>query len=166
MTAPFLIEALSAAHERKDFDCGIEQLNRYIAQQAAQDVRRNISKCYVAIDAQTRAMAGFYTLAAAGAALQDIPEDIARKLPRYPTVPVVRMGRLAVRRAYQGRKLGAALIIDAVARCIRSEIGAFALLVDAKDDKAAAFYRYHGFLTFDAAPGTLLLPFKTAAGFK
>jgi GNAT superfamily N-acetyltransferase len=141
----------------------MEPLNRYIAQQAAQDVGRNISKCFVAIDAQTRAMAGFYTLAAASAALTDLPGDIARKLPRYPTVPVVRMGSLAVHRAYQGRKLGAALIIDAVERCIRSEVGAFALLVDAKDDEAAAFYRHHGFLAINAAPRTLLLPFATAA---
>jgi GNAT superfamily N-acetyltransferase len=162
LTAPFLIEALSAAHDEAAFDCGIEPLNRYIAQQAAQDVRRNISKCFVAIDAQTGAMAGFYTLAAASAALADLPGDIARKLPRYPTVPVVRMGRLAVHQAHKGRKLGAALVFDAIERCIRSEVGAFALLVDAKDDGAAEFYRHHGFVAFDAAPRTLFLPFKTA----
>jgi hypothetical protein len=126
--------------------------------------RRNISRCFVAIDAQTRAIAGFYALAAASSALTDLPGDIARKLPRCPTVPVVRMGRLAVLQAYQCGKPCAALMIAAIERSVRLKFGAFAPLVDAKGDDAAAFYRHHGFLAFTAAPSTQFLPFKTAVG--
>ena len=69
--------------------------------------------------------------------------------PRYASVPVVRMGRLAVDQRYRGKKLGSALLWDAVLRATRSEIAAFALVVDAKDDAAANFYRYHGFVALD-----------------
>ena len=74
------------------------------------------------------------------------------------------MGRLAIARRFAGRGLGAALLADALTRALRAEIPAFALIVDAKDDKAAAFYRHHGFIALQSDPLTLVLPLATAAG--
>ena len=158
MTATFLIAALGPDHDRAGFSCGVEALDRYFREQVTQDVRRRATACYVAIDAATSRVAGYYTLAAGGVLLSDLPEALAKQLPRYPSVPVARLGRLAVDTAYRGRKLGAALLWDAVARSLRSEIAVFALVVDAKDDRAGSFYRHHGFVPFGGRLGQLVLP--------
>jgi predicted GNAT family N-acyltransferase len=125
---------------------------------ATQDVRRRATACYVAIEAATGKVAGYYTLAAAGIPLAELPPDLAKRLPRYPSVPVARLGRLAVDQAYRGRKLGGALLWDAVQRSLRSEIAVFALVVDAKDAEAEGFYRHHGFVSFGSQPRQLVLP--------
>jgi predicted N-acetyltransferase YhbS len=97
-------------------------------------------------------------LAAAGILLAQMPIRLAKRLPRYPVVPVARLGRLAVALAYHGRKLGGALLWDAVERASRSEVAVYALVVDAKDDQAESFYLHHGFVPFGDTPRTLLLP--------
>lgn len=154
----FRLEVLRAEHDRKAFSCGVEPLDRYFREQATQDIRRRVSACYVAIDEATSAIAGYYTLAAGGVPLDEIPSQLAKRLPRYASVPVVRMGRLAVDQHYRGKKLGAALLWDAVLRATRSEIAAFALVVDAKDTTAADFYRHHGFVALDDEQRRWLLP--------
>jgi GNAT superfamily N-acetyltransferase len=165
MTAPFFIEALGSAHDRAGFSCGVEALDRYIREQVMQDVRRRATACYVALEAPGAKIAGYYTLAAAGVPLADLPAQLAKRLPRYPSVPVARLGRLAVDQAYRGRKLGSALLWDAVARSLRSEIAVFALVVDAKDDQAEVFYLHHGFVSFGSQPRQLVLPLtKLGAG--
>ncbi|PMS27183.1 hypothetical protein C0Z19_05395 [Trinickia soli] len=93
--------------------------------------------------------------------VNDLPAAIGKKLPRYPTVPTVRMGRLAVDQAFKGQGLGGALLADALDRAARSEIAAYALMVDAKDDDAAAFYQHHGFIALPDAQRTLFLPLAT-----
>jgi len=103
-------------------------------------------------------IAGYYTLASTGLLLSDLPSSTGKKLPRYPTVPAVRMGRLAVDQAFQGQGLGGALLADALARAARSEIAAFALVVDAKNEAATAFYRHHGFISLPNSAQTLFLP--------
>jgi ribosomal protein S18 acetylase RimI-like enzyme len=158
MAGTFRIEALAASHDRAGFSCGVDALDAYFHQQVTQDVRRRATACYVAIDTVGAMLAGYYTLAAAGVALADLPAAIAKRLPRYPSVPVARLGRLAVARAYRGRKLGSALLWDAVQRSVRSEIAVFALVVDAKDDQAEAFYEHHGFLRFGSRSRQLFLP--------
>ena len=105
-------------------------------------------------------------MAAAGMLMADLPESIARKLPRYPVVPVVRMGRLAVSEGARRQGLGGALLADALARSMDAEIAAFALVVDAKDENAAAFYRHHGFHVFVSEPRSLFLPLATARGVR
>ena len=163
MTAPFRVEVLAAAHARDSFDCGVEALNRYLAQQATQDVRRRASACYVAIQTSSGRVAGYYTLAAGGVPLTDLPEGMAKRLPRYPSVPVARVGRLAVDRAFHGQKLGGALLADAAVRAFRSEVAVFALVVDAKDEAAEAFYRHHGFEGFGTQSRQLIVPLKNFA---
>jgi len=156
--AEFLIEALGPGHDRSGFFCGTEALDRYFREQVTQDMRRRATACYVALEAAGSKIAGYYTLAAGGVPLAAVPAALARKLPRYPSVPVARLGRLAVDQAYRGRKLGSALLWDAIERSLRSEIAVFALIVDAKDDPAEAFYRHHGFVAFGSLPKQLVLP--------
>jgi len=139
------------------FQSDSQALNRYLREQASQDIRRRVAACFVAL-AEGQRIAGYYTLASASLLLADLPASTGKKLPRYPTVPAVRMGRLAVDRAFKGKGLGGALLADALDRSARSEIAAFALMVDAKDDAAAAFYRHHGFLALPDSPFTLFLP--------
>jgi GNAT superfamily N-acetyltransferase len=163
VTAPFTVEALASHHDRASFTCGVEALDRYLSAQAMQDQRRRIAGCYVALDAATGQIAGFYTIAAASMPLDEVSPKLAEKLPRYPLVPCIRLGRLAVAKAYQGNGLGAALLIDAIERSLRSEIVAFAMIVDAKDEAAVRFYRHHGFEAFLSAPMTLYLPLAEVA---
>ncbi|MDT8843987.1 GNAT family N-acetyltransferase [Paraburkholderia fungorum] len=158
--APFQVVALAGGHDRLTFRSGVEPLDRYFHQQVSQDARRCVSSCFVALDGDR--IAGYYTLASASVALSGLPAELGRKLPRYPSVPAVRMGRLAVDADYRGRGLGAALLADALARVIRAEIAAWALVVDAKDEGAAAFYRHHGFVAFADMPLTLFLPIASA----
>jgi ribosomal protein S18 acetylase RimI-like enzyme len=158
--APFRVLPLDAAHDRAAFCSDSEPLDRYLREQATQDIRRRVAACFVAL-ADGQRIAGYYTLASASLLLADLPASIGKKLPRYPTVPAVRMGRLAVDQAFKGQGLGGALLADALARAARSEIAAFTLLVDAKDEAAAAFYRHHGFIALPDLPLTLFLPLAT-----
>jgi ribosomal protein S18 acetylase RimI-like enzyme len=163
--APFLVAPLDAAHDRTGFHSGSDPLDRYLREQVAQDIRRRVAACFVAL-ADRQRIAGYYTLASASLMLADLPASISKKLPRYPTVPAVRMGRLAVDEAFSGQGLGGALLADALERATRSEIAAYALMVDAKDGHAAAFYGHHGFITLPDSPLTLFLPLATALGFR
>ena len=158
MAGAFRLEVLRAEHDRKVFSCGVESVDRYFREQVTQDIRRRVSACYVAVDAETSSIAGYYTLAAGGVPLVEVPAPLAKRLSRYAAVPVVRMGRLAVDQRYRGQKLGAALLWDAVLRAARSEIAAFALVVDAKDATAADFYRHHGFVALGDEQRRWLLP--------
>ena len=160
MTAAFRLEVLGADHARDGFACGVGALDVYFARQANQDVRRRASTCFVAVHAATGQIAGYYTLAAGGVPLTDLPETLIKRLPRYPSVPVARVGRLAVAKAFQGQKLGGALLADAALRAMRSEVAVFALVVDAKDAAAEAFYRHHGFERFGIKATQLILSLK------
>jgi len=159
--APFFVAPLDATHDRTGFHCGSAALDRYFREQVTQDIRRRVAACFVAL-ADRQRIAGYYTLASASLMLADLPAGIGKKLPRYPTVPAVRMGRLAVDEAFSGQGLGGALLADALERAARSEIAAYALMVDAKDDQATAFYAHHGFIALPDAPSTLFLPLATA----
>jgi ribosomal protein S18 acetylase RimI-like enzyme len=154
------MEVLEASHGREGFTCGVDALDVYFAHQATQDVRRRASACYVAVESSTGKIVGYYTLAAGGVPLTDLPPALSKRLPRYPSVPVARIGRLAVHKSFHGQKLGGVLIADAATRAARSEVAVFALVVDAKDESAEAFYRHHGFEGFGTKAGTLIVPLK------
>lgn len=158
MSAPFRLSVLGPEHNREGFTCGVAALDVYLARHASQDMRRRACACYVAVDVPTSTVAGYYTLAAGGVALTDLPPALTKRLPRYPSVPVARVGRLAVASAYQGRKLGAALLADAAVRAMRSEVAVFALVVDAKDETAEAFYGHHGFVRFGTTTRQMIVP--------
>ena len=156
----FQLARLDAAHERTLFDCDSEPLNRYLREQVTQDVRRRMTFCFVAL-ADGNRIAGYYTLASASLLLTDLPASISKRLPRYPTVPAVRMGRLAVDNAIKGQGLGGALLADALVRATSSDIASNAMIVDAKDTAAAAFYQHHSFIAPPDNPLTLFLPLAT-----
>jgi len=113
MTFPFRLEPLSGEHERSLFHCGEDALDRYFQTQVTQDIRRHIANCFVAVEAVTSHVAAYYTISAASVPLVDLPPEETKRLPRYPSVPAVRVGRLAVGQRFQGRGLGAALLADA-----------------------------------------------------
>jgi len=160
--APFMLVRLDTAHhDRKAFDCRSAPLNHYLHERAGQDVRRRIAACFVAI-AEDGRIAGYYTLASASVLLADLPDGVSKKLPRYPTIPAARLGRLAVDHTCQGQGLGGALLADALDRAIRSEVASYAMVVDAKDEAATAFYRHHGFIEFPGSPCKLFLPLAVA----
>lgn len=159
--APFRVTLLEASFDRASFHSGSKPLDRYLKEQASQDVRRRVAACFVALTNEMQ-IAGYYTLAAASVLLHELPSTTTKRLPRYPTVPAVRMGRLAVDMAYKGQGLGGALLADALERAARAEIAAFALIVDAKDAAAAAFYSHHGFIALPQTPKTLFLPLASA----
>jgi len=158
MTGSFIIEPLGPSQDRTEFTCGVDALDRYFREQAGQDARRRITACFVTREIAADRIAGFYTLAAGGVLLAQMPVRFAKRLPRYPTVPVARLGRLAVALAYHGRKLGGALLWDAKDRASRSEVAVYALVVDAKDEQAESFYLHHGFVAFGDTSRALILP--------
>jgi ribosomal protein S18 acetylase RimI-like enzyme len=163
VTVPFRLEALHEARDRAALTCGDETLDRYFHTQVAQDIRRHVTNCFVAIEAATGLLTAFYTLAATSIPTPDLPREQIKRLPRYPTIPAVRIGRLAVDQRFRGRGLGAALLADAARRTLEAPPTTFALVVDAKNDQAIAFYEHHGFIPFASQPRTLFLPLGTAA---
>jgi len=158
----FFIEPLKDSHDRAEFSCGIEELDRYFKNQAGQDARRKVAAPFVLIDGATGIVAGFYTLSMRSVLLAELPAGVRKKLPRYPDVPVVLLGRMGVDVKYQRRGLGEALLFDALKRSYetRTEIAAIAVIVDAKHG-AESFYLKYGFLRFSEQENRLFLPMKT-----
>lgn len=149
-----------AVHDRQGFECGVPALDEYLHRFAEQHRRRGISSVYVLADSpQPERILGYYTLSAAEVDGERLTEAERKKLPRYP-VPCFRMGRLACRTDRRGLGLGELLLGCAVDRCLqaRRQVAACALVVDAKDDVAKAFYVHFGFKTLRHAPVTLYLP--------
>jgi len=157
VTADFVIELLASHHNRSAFSCGVAALDRYLSEQAGQDARRHMAKCFVATPDRA-IVAAFYTFAATSIPGDDLREEERRRLPRYSIFPAVLIGRLAVDQRFRQRGLGAALIFDAAERAARSDAAMFALVVDAKDEAAAEFYRRNGFRAFSSRPRSLYLP--------
>ena len=160
--APFRLEPLGEQHGRGQFRCGEEALDRYFQTQVTQDVRRRIANCFVVAETATGRIAAYYTLSATGVPLRSLPPEVVKRLPRYPLVPAVRIGRLAVDQQFRGHGLGGAMLADAAARALSADIAAFMLIVDAKNDSAVTFYRHHGFQPVADQPRTLFLPLQTA----
>ena len=161
MTGGFVIEPLGA-HDRSAFSCGVPALDRYLREQASQDVKRLMASCFVAVDTATASLAGYYTLAATSVPATELPPEILKRLPRYPVLPAALVGRLAIDARFHRRGLGGALLADAALRVLGSDTKAFALIVDAIDDNAVAFYRLEGFHPFVSRPMSLFLPLATA----
>lgn len=160
MRGGFVIEPLGA-HDRSAFSCGAAPLDRYLREQASQDVKWLVAGCFVVVEAATGTLAGYYTLAATSVAANDLPPPFVKRLPRYPLLPAALIGRLAVDQRYQDKGIGSALLADAALRVLRSDMKALALIVEAKDEKAVAFYRLQGFTPFASRPLSLYLPLET-----
>jgi ribosomal protein S18 acetylase RimI-like enzyme len=153
---------LSTDHDRASFSCGEPALDVYLQRQASQDVKRRVAQVFVLPGDAPRRIDGYYSLSAASFGKAELPHELAKRLPHYP-VPAVVLGRLAVDRARQGRGIGETLLIDAARRVLRASaaIAVYAILVDAKDDRAQAFYERYGFRRFATLPRRLFLPLDT-----
>lgn len=158
-TPSLVIELLDTArHDRSGFSCGVEALDRYFQSQASQDARRRVAAPYVLIEPTSSVVLGFYTLSNTSIRAAELPAAFTKKLPRYPVLPATLLGRLAVDANRRGRGYGTVLLLDALQRCLRSETASLAVVVDAKDNVAIAFYEGHEFLQLPDRPNRLFKP--------
>ncbi len=135
-----LIQALTGNHNRRSFDCGRSELNDWLAKVARQHQDKALSKTFVAVqDTALADILGYYALTLTEVDTRALPDTCARGLPRI--IPGVRLGRLAVDRHHQGKRLGEFLLMDAMerVRAVREHAGAVGLFVDALDAQAVGF---------------------------
>ena len=160
--SPLTVEPLGPHHDRASFSCGEPSLDHYIRRQASQDARRRVARVFVAAGDPPERIASYYTLSAASFEKDNLPAELARRLPHYP-VPAAVIGRLAVDLRSQGSGLGEVLLLDAIHRVVRAgdTIGVYAVVVDALHDRASAFYERYGFVPFPSQPLRLYLPLRT-----
>lgn len=156
----YIVEPLSSAHNRDNFDCGVDDLNRFIKQFASQNQKKKLTRTYVCIRPD-KSVVGYYSLAFGSVHQEGAPEFMTRGIGKYQ-IPVMIIGRLAIDRSEQGKGLGVALLKDAVIRTKKAEeIGGLrAIIVHAKDNNAQAFYTKYGFIPSLNDPLTLFFPIE------
>ncbi len=154
---------ISKSFQKASFDCGYPVLNEYFRLYALKNDRMSIGKTFVAVD-KDEGVVGYMTLASAQVEARSLPEEKRAKLPRYP-IPAFRIVRLAVDARFQGSGAGSWLLRQALERAISvsAEVGLYAVIVDAIDEKAKRFYLKYGFEAFAEYPLTLFLPLTTIA---
>lgn len=155
-----VVTPLRREHDRAAFSCGVDALDRYLKQQALQDKKKRVATPFVAVEEGSTEIEGFYTLSMTSIDLGELPEAEARKLPKYPRIPTVLLGRLAVSSKAKGKGLGRFLLMDALARSLVNEIAWVAVIVDAKDEAARDFYEHYGFTRFPEIPHRLFITRK------
>lgn len=166
--AKFRIEPLDRRrHDRAAFSCGAEPLDRYLKQQAGQDIEKRAAAVFV-LTPDGATVAGYYTLSQYAVAPGELPEPVIRKLklPRYPELPATLLGRLARSSAFKGQKLGELLIMDGLHRALDHgrHVASIGVIVDAKDHRASLFYQSYGFAELPHHPNRLFLPMETVSG--
>ena len=143
------ISLLDAVHDRANFTCGVESLDRYLTTQASQDLRRKANGVFVltTTDLPERVL-GYYTLCAMALSQGEVPEAARKHVPRYPLVSATLIGRLAIAKEMQGQRLGTVLLADALRRAYGNAgtVGSSMVIVDALDEGSADFYASHGFI--------------------
>jgi len=158
-----IIEPLNPAHDRTGFQCGVEALDRYLKKQAKQDIKRRISRVFVATKPdKPKAVIGYYTLSTLSIELNQLPEKLARKLPKHP-VPAALIGRLAIRNYAQGQGVGKLLLANAIKRtlAVSDQIAIYTMVVDAINDNAIGFCEQFGFTRLSDDSPRLFLPLKS-----
>jgi predicted GNAT family N-acyltransferase len=156
------IELPAHTHLRSRFDCGQPSLNDFLRTLVSQYEKRHLGRTYVAVRGPDPQVFGYYTIASSAVAFDHLPAEAAQKLPRHP-LPVVLVARLAVDRAVQGQRLGEKLMLDALARSLElsDELGIHAVVVDAIDQQAKAFYQKYRFIPLLDSEFHLYLPITT-----
>lgn len=145
---------------RDSFDCGVDDLNSWLKRQASQDIEKRACALFAALSPEKDHIAGFYTLSMYSVNLSDIPAQIQKKLPKYPHLPAVLLGRLAVDLRFRGKRIGELLLLDAMNRALDSQISWWAMIVHSKE-KSLSFYLKYGFCRFYDAEYKLFLPCVT-----
>jgi GNAT superfamily N-acetyltransferase len=152
---------LSRDHDRTSFDCGVDRLNTWLARYARQNHESGSAKTFVAVAPEQPArILGFYSLSPTSLDYERTPAVVKRGLGRYD-VPAILLARLAVDLSVQGHGLGSGLFFAAGRRCLAAadQIGGVALVIDAKDERAARWYHRLGAVPFHDEPLKLVLPF-------
>ena len=153
-------------HDRAAFCCGDACLDRYIREQASQDVKRGLASVFVitAKDDPKQILA-YYTLSSRELKLDQLPEEIAKKAGKYGHVGVTLLGRMAVAEKYKGTGLGALTLMNALHKSLlaATDVASLAVFVEAIHSDAANFYRKYGFIELPEDKLKLLLPMKTIA---
>jgi len=158
-----VIAPLNKDHDRAGFHCNVDTLDHYIHKQAGQDIKRRINRIFVAEQpGNSKEILGYYSLSTLSVQLSDLPENLARKLPRHP-IPSALIGRLAVSKHAQGHGIGRMLLIDAIQRTlsVSDQIAIYAMIVDAVNDNARGFYEKYGFTCLKDSSKRLFLPLKS-----
>ena len=158
----YRVEPLRASPDRAAFRCGVAELDDYFHHQAGQDARRKVAAPFVMFD-KSGAIVGYHTLSAYSVYARELPDAVAKKLPRYPLLPATLLGRLAVSQAHRGRKLGRLLLMDALDRSWKNtaEVASIGVVVEAFDEPARAFYQHHEFIPLTEHPNKLFLSMAT-----
>jgi predicted GNAT family N-acyltransferase len=151
-------------HNRAAFSCEHEALNRYLKEQASQEIKKRVAAVYV-LTPDGRTIVGYYTLSQYAVDAGELSAETAKRLrtPKYEKLPATLLGRLARSREFKGSGVGELLLADALKRSLEhsKNIASLAVVVDAKDDKARAFYKAYGFIDLPDHPNRLLLPMRT-----
>ena len=158
-----IIEPLGNNHNRAAFSCGTDDLDNYFRRQASQDTKRRIARIFVVrSESDNETVQGHYTLSALSIDLSALPSDFAKKLPKHP-IPDALIGRLAVSSESQRTGIGKLLLADAIQRtlAVSDEIAVYAMVVDALNTEAKAFYRSFGFIKLSSDTNRLFLPLKS-----
>ena len=160
------IEVLQAHHQKKSFNCGQDDLNKFIKQYASQHQKSGTSKTYVAIDDDTQQVRGFYCLSSTSIGFDGVDAVLTQRLPRYPLACVV-IGRFAVDQTAQGRGIGKVLLAHALKQVskVAQIIGVNFIVIHAKDQKAMEFYQRFGFISLTSNPLTLIYPVSEIPNF-
>lgn len=152
---------LDTTYDRDDFDCGVPELNKFLKNDARQQQSKNLNRTFVLTNDKDNPLKilAYYSISMCEVTLYSLPESYKKKLPRYP-IPAARIGRLAVDQEQQKNGFGKLCLIDALKRIkiVSSSIGVYAVIVDAKNDKARGFYEYYGFISFVDDPLSLFIP--------
>jgi GNAT superfamily N-acetyltransferase len=162
----YRLEPLGKQHDRDGFSCGVESLDGYLKTQATQDMRRKANAVFVLVpESEPSRIAGYFTLCAYGLSPGAVPEEAQKHIPRYPVVSATLMGRLAVSGDLQSRGLSSILLAMALRKAYENAdvVGSSMVVVDAIDERAARFYRAHGFIQLPESM-RLILPMRTIAG--
>lgn len=126
---------------RQSFDCGVESLDNYIAQQATQYEKRNIARVFVVLEPNTSNIVGYYSINATSFPQNTLPEKFAKNL--ISEIPAVLLGRLAVHKNHQKKGLGIHLMMNVFERIcvINNDVATQSLIVDAINESAAEYYK-------------------------
>ena len=156
------IETVSRDHNRSGFDCGNDALNQYLKKIARQHLNKGLSRTFVLVDDNIPTeILGFFTLVSCEIFVDKLPRKYAKKYPSK--APAAKLARLAVAKDRQRQGLGTHMMINAVGRVIRvsQDLGIIGFFVDAKDNKAKAYYEQFGFIQLPDNPLELFLPLAT-----
>jgi len=156
------VEPLAGGHDCGEFQSGNPHLDDYLRKYAGQHARKYMGRTFVAVNPGDMRVRGYYTLSASSVSFEHAPDDLIKKLPRYP-LPTALLGKLAVDESVQGRGLGAFLLIDALRRVVEvsEKMAVVAVEVHAIDARARDFYTRYGFQAFTDQPFHLFLSLAT-----